>query len=176
MLSFNSCSSLFSGIFSSPTRKGNVAPPSRAWQRVKKRSKWLSWQKNPKQKVFSNMTGKAEIILMCLVWIIYLCVYRWHCHDLKVKKSFMTFHPLNWRNLKRKFLKNNKNEIFCLLEFIFRNTAMQKGRNYLTLCVYLRCVQWIVDRESLQGNWQAKLAHLQSIIVQYWQPLNQKWK
>ncbi len=43
MLSFSSCSSLFSGIFSSLTRSGNVAPPSRAWQRVKKRSRWLSW-------------------------------------------------------------------------------------------------------------------------------------
>lgn len=45
MLSFSSCSSLFSGIFSSLTRSGNVAPPSRAWQRVKKRSRWLSWYK-----------------------------------------------------------------------------------------------------------------------------------
>lgn len=52
---------------------------------------------------------------------------------------------------------------------------MQNGKDYLMLRVYLRCVQWIVERESLQGNWQAKLAHLQSIIVQYWQPLNQKW-
>jgi len=43
MLSFSSCSSLFSGIFSSLTRRGNVAPPSRAWQRVKNRSRWLSW-------------------------------------------------------------------------------------------------------------------------------------
>lgn len=44
MLSFSSCSSLFSGIFSSLTRRGNVAPPSSAWQRVKKRSRWLSWR------------------------------------------------------------------------------------------------------------------------------------
>ena len=43
MLSFSSCSSLFSGIFSSRTRSGNVALPSKAWQRVKKRSRWLSW-------------------------------------------------------------------------------------------------------------------------------------
>lgn len=53
MLSFSSCSSLFSGIFSSLTLNGNVAPPSRAWQRVKKRSRWLSW------------CGKTDNLLQC---------------------------------------------------------------------------------------------------------------
>lgn len=42
MLSFSSCSNMFSEIFSSPTRMGNVVLPSRAWHRVKKRSRWLS--------------------------------------------------------------------------------------------------------------------------------------
>lgn len=42
MLSFSSCSNMFSEIFSSPTRMGNVVLASRAWHRVKKRSKWLS--------------------------------------------------------------------------------------------------------------------------------------
>lgn len=140
MLSFNSCSSLFSGIFSSPTRKGNVAPPSRAWQRVKKRSKWLSWKKNPKQTLFSSMTGEAEIILMCLVWIIYLCVYRWHCHDLEVKKSFMTFHPLNWRNLRRKFLKNNKNFNFSLLEIhIWKYSDGERQKLFNAVCLPQAC-------------------------------------
>lgn len=60
MLSFSSCSSLFSGIFSSLTRNGNVAPPSRAWQSVKKRSRWLSWCR--KQMICYNVTlaGEAE--------------------------------------------------------------------------------------------------------------------
>lgn len=95
---------------------------------------------SPKQTVFSNMTGEAEMISTCSVRIIYLCVYRGHCHDLEVKKSFMTFHPLKWRNLKRKFLKNNGNENFCLLEIVLQNFGdAERQRLFNAACLPQVC-------------------------------------
>lgn len=60
------------------------------------------------------MSREAECIIMCLVAIIYLCVYRRHCHDLQVEKPFVTLHPLNRRDLWRNFLNNKKmNNYVC---------------------------------------------------------------
>lgn len=54
----------------------------------------------------------------------------------------MTFHPLHWRNLNRKFLKNNEIENFCLLEIVIQKSGdAETAKNYLMLRVYLRCVQ-----------------------------------
>lgn len=111
MLSFSSCSSLFSGIFSSLTRSGNVAPPSRAWQSVRKRSRWLSYSQIKKSKCGScdnwDQSGEQEAGGRT-----YLRVHGRHCLDLQVEQSFVALHPLDWRGLDRTFL-NKQNENLC---------------------------------------------------------------
>lgn len=56
---------------------------------------------------------KTFTVLAVLVWrdpaFAHLCVHGWHRLDFKVEKSLVTLHPLDWRDLKRKFLQDTGN-------------------------------------------------------------------